>query len=59
MLLSSSQADEFEPQTWHRHMGFVECGRLEGINEGGVDEVFFRKQLWTGLHTGVESGRGH
>jgi ribosomal protein S18 acetylase RimI-like enzyme len=47
VLLSSSQADELEPQAWHRHMGFVECGRLEGINEGGVDEVFFRKQLQT------------
>lgn len=45
VLLSSSQADELEPQAWHRHMGFVECGRLEGINEGGVDELFFRKEL--------------
>jgi L-amino acid N-acyltransferase YncA len=44
-LLSSSQADEPEPQTWHRHMGFVECGRIEGINEGDVDEIFFRREL--------------
>lgn len=44
-LLSSSQADEPEPQAWHRHMGFTECGRLEGVNEGAVDEIFFRKDL--------------
>ena len=45
ILLSSSQADEMEPQTWHRHMGFAGCGRLESINAGGVDELFFRKDL--------------
>lgn len=45
VLLSSSEAGEPEPQAWHRHMGFVECGRLEAINEGGVDEIFFRKEL--------------
>lgn len=43
MLLSSSQADEPKPQAWHRAMGFVECGILNGINEGGIGEVFFRK----------------
>lgn len=42
-LYSSSQADEPEPQAWHRHMGFVECGFLAGVNDGGVGEVFFRK----------------
>jgi GNAT superfamily N-acetyltransferase len=45
VLLSSSQADEPEPQRWHRHMGFRECGRLRGINDGAVDEIFFRKEL--------------
>ncbi len=45
VLLSSSQADEREPQMWHWHVGFAECGRLEAINDGGVDEVFFRKEL--------------
>ena len=45
VLLSSSQVDEPEPQAWHRHMGFVECGILAGLNEGGVGEVFFRKEL--------------
>ena len=44
-LYSSSQADEAEPQAWHRHVGFEECGLIAGINEGGVGEVFFRKML--------------
>ena len=43
-LYSSSQADEPEPQAWHRHVGFVECGFIAGIN-AGVGEVFFRKSL--------------
>ncbi len=44
-LYSSSQADEAEPQMWHRHVGFEECGIISGINEGGVGEIFFRKRL--------------
>ena len=44
VLYSSSQADEPEPQAWHRHLGFVECGFIAGINDG-VGEVFFRKSL--------------
>ena len=44
VLYSSSQADEPEPQAWHRHVGFEECGFIAGINEG-VGEVFFRKDL--------------
>jgi hypothetical protein len=44
-FLSSSQVDEPNPQAWHRHMGFVECGILAGLNEGGVGELFFRKEL--------------
>ena len=44
-LYSSSQVDEAEPQAWHRHVGFEECGVIAGINEGGIGEVFFRKQL--------------
>ena len=43
-LYSSSQADEPEPQAWHRHVGFEECGFIAGINDG-VGEVFFRKNL--------------
>ncbi|HEX3053473.1 MAG TPA: GNAT family N-acetyltransferase [Aggregatilineaceae bacterium] len=45
MLMSSSQVNEPEPQAWHRHMGFEECGILNGINNGGIGEVFFRKAL--------------
>ena len=43
-LYSSSQADEPEPQAWHRHVGFEECGFIVGINDG-IGEVFFRKCL--------------
>ena len=43
-LYSSSQADEPEPQAWHRYVGFAECGLIAGINDG-VGEVFFRKNL--------------
>jgi GNAT superfamily N-acetyltransferase len=44
-LYSSSQVDEPEPQAWHRHVGFEECGVIAGLNEGGIGEVFFRKRL--------------
>ena len=43
-LYSSSQTDEPEPQAWHRHIGFEECGFVAGINDG-IGEVFFRKSL--------------
>ena len=44
VLYSSSQADEPEPQAWHRHVGFEECGFITGINER-VGEVLFCKSL--------------
>lgn len=44
-LYSSSTGNEPEPQAWHRHMGFEDAGALQGLNEGGVDEVFFRLPL--------------
>ncbi len=44
-LYSSSQVDEAGPQAWHRRVGFKECGIIAGLNEGGIGEVFFRKQL--------------
>jgi GNAT superfamily N-acetyltransferase len=44
-LYSSSQVNEPEAQMWHRGNGFVECGFINGLNEGGIGEVFFRKQL--------------
>lgn len=43
-IYSSSQADEPEPQQWHRHVGFAECGFISGINEG-IGEIFFCKEL--------------
>jgi GNAT superfamily N-acetyltransferase len=52
VLYSSSQADEPEPQVWHRHMGFEASGQLDGVNEGGVAEVFFRKVLAPGEDIG-------
>lgn len=45
VLFSSSQANEPEPQAWHRSVGFVEAGIISGINEGGIGEIFFRKSL--------------
>jgi len=45
VLCSSSQMDEPEPQAWHRHMGFAECGVINGLNQGGIGEVIFRKSL--------------
>lgn len=44
-LFSSSQANEPEPQAWHRRVGFAECGFIAGINRDGVGEVFFVKAL--------------
>ena len=45
VLYSSSQMDEPLPQAWHRHVGFTECGVINGMNDGGIGEVFFRKTL--------------
>jgi GNAT superfamily N-acetyltransferase len=47
-LLSSSQENEPEPQSWHLHMGFEQCGRIRGVNQGGIDEIFFSKVLVQG-----------
>lgn len=44
-LYSSSQADEADPQAWHRYMGFRECGIINGINEGEIGEIFFVKSI--------------
>ncbi len=41
-LFSSSEADEPQPQAWHRHVGFRDAGRIEQLNDyDGSDEVFF------------------
>ena len=52
-LFSSSQADEPEPQAWHRHVGFTECGFLAGINPNGVGEVFFVRALTQGHNASI------
>jgi hypothetical protein len=44
-LYSSSQANEPEPQAWHRYVGFKECGFIAGINGAGIGEIFFLKDL--------------
>ncbi len=44
-LYSSSQANEPEPQSWHRRQGFEECGIIAGINKDGIGEIFFRKPI--------------
>ena len=44
-LYSSSQANEPEPQAWHRYVGFEECGFISGINGAGIGEIFFLKEL--------------
>lgn len=44
-VLSSSTANEDAPQQWHRSAGFEECGFIDGLNENGVGETFFRKDL--------------
>ncbi|MGG5461629.1 GNAT family N-acetyltransferase [Clostridium sp. B9] len=44
-LLSSSMTDATKAQKWHMRRGFKECGFISGINEEGVGEVFFRKDL--------------
>ncbi|UCD92173.1 MAG: GNAT family N-acetyltransferase, partial [Methanobacteriota archaeon] len=44
-LYSSSDVNEAQPQAWHRHMGFKDCGIISGMNENGVGEVIFRKGL--------------
>ena len=61
VLYSSSQANEPDPQAWHRRIGFEECGYIAGINhpvenlpanseteyvgKAGIGEIFFRKIL--------------
>lgn len=45
VLWSSSQANEPDPQRWHRGSGFKDAGLLRGINPDGSDEVFFRMRL--------------
>lgn len=45
VLHSSAEASAIESQAWHRAVGFEECGIIAGCNEGGIGEIFFRKNL--------------
>jgi len=45
VLHSSAEATATESQAWHRAVGFQECGIIAGCNEGGIGEIFFRKNL--------------
>jgi ribosomal protein S18 acetylase RimI-like enzyme len=45
VLHSSAQENAPQSLSWHRRMGFSRCGRIEGINADGSDEVFFKKPL--------------
>ncbi len=45
VLLSSTTEGEAEPLAWHHAVGFVECGRIDGINEDGVGEVVLGMRL--------------
>ena len=44
-LYTSSEVMEPKPQHFHRTCGFKECGIISGINDDGVGEIFFVKQL--------------
>ncbi len=45
ILLSSSMENNKKAQAWHRHMGFIDCGKISEITDDNTDEVFFRKSL--------------
>lgn len=44
-LYSSCNAGEEQPQAWHRHKGFEDCGYLYQVNSPREGEVFFRKPI--------------
>ena len=44
-LLSSSTANESDPQAWHKKVGFKEVGLVDEINIDGVGEKFFLKNI--------------
>jgi len=43
LLFSSSQANELEPQRWHKKNGFKECGYIDNVQ--GVREIFLCKKF--------------
>jgi len=44
-VMTSSQQDEQEPQTWHRRNGYKEAGILNLPKIQDAAEVFFTKAL--------------
>jgi L-amino acid N-acyltransferase YncA len=44
-LLSSTTGGEDGPRRWHLRNGFADVGVLNGLNAGGVDEVFYTLAL--------------
>ncbi len=44
-LLSSSTANEQNPQLWHKSVGFIETGFINGLNQNNIGEIFFTKEL--------------
>jgi N-acetylglutamate synthase-like GNAT family acetyltransferase len=44
-ILSSTRPDKTEAQEWHRHVGFTECGSLDGFGPNGEPTMFFLKTL--------------
>lgn len=45
LLMTSSEADEIEPQIWHRRNGFTEAGSIQLPGIQSAREVFFVKQI--------------
>ncbi len=45
MLMTSSMADEAEPQAWHRRNGFQPAGTLDLSPHQATPEIFFVKAL--------------
>jgi L-amino acid N-acyltransferase YncA len=44
-LMSSTDADNYISQNWHKKMGFKEIGMLNDLNTSGEGELFLLKQL--------------
>ncbi len=44
-MYTSSVVIEPRPQMFHRKCGFKECGIISGMNDDGVGEIFFVKEL--------------
>ena len=45
VLYSSSEVTKSIAQEWHFKREFEECGIITGINNGGIGQIFFKKDL--------------